>query len=196
MYQVGVTGGIGSGKTLVCQVLGKLGVAVYHADLEARRLMNRDQQLVNQVIGLFGEKVYKEGSLDREYLARQVFGDEILLAQLNAIVHPAVKIDYARWVSQQSKVPYVAHEAAILFESGSHHLLDESVLVYAPESLRIHRVMERDGVDEASVRRRMKHQMDEEDKKELADYVIYNDGSEMLLPQIIDMHNQILIKSR
>jgi len=196
MVQIGVTGGIGSGKTLVCSVLEKLGVAVYYADLEARRLMTNDEKLVNRIVELLGEEAYDEHALNREYLAQKVFGDRNMLIKLNAIVHPAVRFDYSVWVKAQRNVPYVVHEAAILFESGSSRQLDGTVLVYAPEALRIRRVIERDGVEEASVRKRMKHQMNEEEKKQLADYIIFNDEDHMLLPQIIDVHNQILNKSR
>lgn len=192
MYHLGLTGGIGSGKTLVCSVLEKLGVAVYYADSEARRLMNSEPQLVRQIKELFGKEAYINDSLHREFLAKQVFGDTVKLAKLNAVVHPAVWKDFFSWAQTQKDAPYVVKEAAILFESGISHSLDGSVLVYAPEAMRIQRVMDRDGVDEESVRRRMMHQMDEEEKKKLADYIIYNDDSEMLLPQIIALHNKIL----
>jgi dephospho-CoA kinase len=115
-----------------------------------------------------------------------------MLEKLNAMVHPAVRKDYSGWVESQKGAPYVVEEAAILFESGADRLLDGSVLVYAPEALRIQRVMKRDGVDEESVRSRMMHQMDEDKKKERADHVIYNDEKEMLLPQVIALHNKVL----
>jgi len=115
-----------------------------------------------------------------------------MLAKLNAMVHPAVRKDYSHWAESQKSAPYVVEEAAILFESGASNFLDASVLVFAPEAMRIQRVMQRDGVDEESVRRRMIHQMGEEEKKKLADHIIYNDEKEMLLPQIIKLHNTIL----
>jgi dephospho-CoA kinase len=195
MFQVGLTGGIGSGKSLVCSVLEKLGAPVYYADSQARMLMASDPELIRKIIELFGEEAYLANTLNRGYLARRVFGNAEMLSRLNALVHPAVRRDYEGWVTKQQDVPYVVEEAAILFESGAHRRLDRTVLVYAPEDLRISRVMKRDGVDEDHVRQRMRHQMDEEEKRNLADMVIMNDESEMLLPQIIEVHTEIL-KSR
>ena len=194
MVQLGLTGGIGSGKTLVCSILEKFGVPVYYADTEARRLMNTDEELHRNIVDVFGREVYSGNSLNREVLADKVFGDQVMLAKLNALVHPAVRKDYSHWVELQKSAPYVVEEAAILFESGASKFLDTTVLIYAPEMVRILRVMQRDGVDEESVRRRMKHQMDEEEKKKLADQIIYNDEKEMLLPQIVELHNRILKK--
>ena len=194
MVQLGLTGGIGSGKTLVCSVLEKFGVPVYYADTEARRLLNSDEELHRNVVDVFGREVYNGNSLNREVLADKVFGNPVMLAKLNALVHPAVRKDYSHWVELQKSAPYVVEEAAILFESGASKFLDTTVLIYAPEMVRILRVMQRDGVDEESVRRRMKHQMDEEEKKKLADQIIYNDEKEMLLPQIVELHNRILKK--
>jgi len=191
-YQVGVTGGIGSGKTLVCNVLEKLGIPVYRADIEARRLMEEDSELVGQIVELFGEEAYIGGALNRSYLAGRVFGDGEQLRGLNGVVHPAVRRDYHRWLDQQSGAPYVVEEAAILFESGASRFMDLVVMVYAPEALRIKRVMIRDGVGEEAVKKRMEHQMDEEEKRSKADLVIMNDENSRLLPRILDVHQQIL----
>jgi dephospho-CoA kinase len=192
MFQVGLTGGIGSGKTLVCGVLEKLGVAVYYADEQARRLMDEDQELKGRIVDFFGEEAYIDGALNRPFLAGRIFGDDQLLYMLNHLVHPVVRRDYTGWLERQKEVPYVVEEAAILFESGAARWLDLKVLVYAPELLRISRVMRRDGMDEMQVRERMKHQMDEEEKRALADMVIINDETEMLLPRIIEVHQEIL----
>ena len=189
---MGITGGIGSGKTLVCSIFDKIGIPVYDADSRARSLMNHDPGLVSEITDLLGEEAYRDGSLDREYVAGKVFMNEDLLNRLNRIVHPAVRDDYLQWVKERTDVPYVIEEAAILFESGAHRFMDLTVLVYAPEDLRIRRVMERDGVSEEEVRMRMRHQMNEEEKKKLADQMISNDGTEMLLPQIIWLHEYIL----
>ena len=189
---VGVTGGIGSGKTLVCNILNKLGVPVYNADREARRLMEEDSELAGQISRLLGERAYRDGKLDRSYVSEQVFGNAELLRSLNKLVHPAVRRDFTDWASRQEDAGYVVEEAAILFESGAHRFLDRTVLVLAPDKVRIKRVMERDGVDEASVRKRMTHQMDEDRKKEMADHLIYNSGEEMLLPQVVDLHEKLL----
>jgi dephospho-CoA kinase len=192
MFQVGVTGGIGSGKTLVCSVFNKIGIPVYDADSRARTLMNQEPGLVSEIRELLGPEAYREGSLNRKYVAGKVFTDPDLLNQLNGIVHPAVREDYLQWVREQAGVPYVIEEAAILFESGAHRFMDLTVLVYAPEDLRIRRVMERDGVSEGYVRVRMRRQMNEDEKRELADKMINNDETEMLLPQIIRLHQHIV----
>jgi len=192
MFQVGLTGGIGSGKTLVCNVLEKLGVAVYYADSEARRLMEQDPGLVRGILELFGEEAYLGGALNRSLLAERVFGNEQLLKRLNALVHPVVRGDYTSWVARQKESPYVVEEAAILFESGADRWLDMTVMVYAPVAVRISRVMERDGVTREQVLMRMGHQMNDEQKRDKADLVITNDGNEMLLPQIAEVHQQIL----
>lgn len=192
MFQVGLTGGIGSGKTLVCSILEKLGVAVYYADVEARNLMNNDSGLKSQIEEEFGKEAYRKGIVNRGFLAGKVFADSVLLAKMNALVHPAVRMHYSKWVGLQVNVPYVVEEAAILFESGSDQFMDLNVLIYADEELRIQRVMQRDGTDREQVKRRMSMQISEEEKKKRADYMIYNDGREMLLPQIIKLHNRIV----
>lgn len=192
MFRVGLTGGIGSGKSLICSILEKLRVPVYYADAEAKRLMNSHPDLKAQIKKLFGEQAYKNGSLDREYLAGRLFGDGELLVAMNSLVHPAVREDFNRWADLQTDVAYVVEEAAILFESGAHRELDRTVLVSAPEELRIDRVMERDGCDREAVLRRMGHQWSEEELMKLADHVILNDGKQMLLPQVIELHNKLL----
>ena len=192
MYQVGITGGIGSGKTLVCSVLEKLGVPVYYADREAKRLMNSHPVLKKGIEELLGKEAYSEGELDRRYVGSKVFGNRELMEQFNSLVHPAVREDYRSWVAGWSEVPYVVEEAAILFESGASRNLDRTVLVYASSELRIRRVIQRDGVTREEVERRMLHQMDEEEKRMLADEVIVNDDREMLLPQIISLHQKII----
>jgi dephospho-CoA kinase len=192
MLKVGLTGGIGSGKTLVCCVLEKLGVPVYYADLEARRLMNSNTELKTGILRLFGEEAYSEEGLNRAHLAKSVFGDEKQLSRLNALVHPAVRDDFNNWAESQSRSFYVVEEAAILFESGASREMDLSVLVFAPEEIRIRRVMERDASTRKVVLERMKHQISEEEKKKLADFIITNDGTVMLLPQVIELHKRIL----
>jgi dephospho-CoA kinase len=192
MIRVGLTGGIGSGKSLICTIIEKLGVPVYYADAEARRLMSQDPVLKTGIMDLFGERVYRGGELDRKYLAGLVFGDKEKLAALNALVHPSVREDFISWAAKRNEAPYVVEEAAILFESGAHRVLDRTVLVTAPEEVRISRVMERDGIDRESVLKRMRHQWQEEEQRKLADHVIVNDGQQMLLPQVIELHNSLL----
>lgn len=192
MFKLGLTGGIGSGKTLVCLIFDKLGVPVYDADSAARSLMNTDMELKSGIMRLFGDEAYGEEGLNRQYLARIVFGDQEMLSRLNSLVHPVVRKDFTRWTWQHKEASYVVEEAAILFESGAHTLMDQTVLVFAPEELRIKRVMERDGLSREQVFMRMGHQMSEEEKMERADHVLFNDGKRMLLPQVIDLHNKIL----
>ena len=192
MFKLGLTGGIGSGKTLVCQIFEKLGVPVYYADLAARDLMNTDAALVAGIRQMFGEKAYGDKGLNRQYLASSVFGDQKKLSRLNQLVHPAVRKDFISWSSGQEGVPYVIEEAAILFESRASEGMDLSVLVYAPEELRINRVMKRDGIQREEVLKRMEHQMSEEKKMEMADHVLINDRNRMILPQVIDLHKKIL----
>lgn len=192
MFQVGLTGGIGSGKSLVCSILEKLGVPVYYADKEARDLMNTHPVLMEQIEACFGPEVYRDGVLNSVFLAGEVFEDQVKLTKLNALVHPAVREHYNTWIKRQEEALYVVEEAAILFESGLDQYMDLTVLVYADEEERIRRVMERDGVDRTQVKRRMNAQIPEEEKKKLADYLVYNDGREMLLPQIIKLHHTIL----
>jgi len=194
MYRVGITGGIGSGKSLVCSVLEKFGIPVYYADTEARRLMNTDQELQRAIEETFGTEAYKDGELDRKWVGSRVFGDPQLLKKLNQLVHPVVKRDFENWSKGRMDVPYLVEEAAILFESGASRSMNMTVLIYAPGPLRIKRVMERDGVSRAEVERRMVHQMDDEKKKELADRVIFNDERSLLLPQIVRLHEEILTR--
>ena len=192
MIRVGITGGIGSGKSLVCSVLEACGVPVYYADSEARRLMNADSSLREAIKDLLGENAYRDGELDRQMVGERVFGDSGLLEKLNALVHPVVGDDFHTWCTRWEGVSYVVEEAAILFESGASRHLDMSVLVYAPSQLRIKRVMERDGASRREVEQRMQMQMDEEEKLKLADRVIFNDGKNLLLPQIVDLHEDLI----
>ena len=191
MFKVGITGGIGSGKSLVCSVLERLGVPVYYADKEARRLMNTHPELQRSIKVFFGEEVYSSGELDAQKLGSMVFGNPVFLEKINQLVHPVVRDDFLSWSAAWDDVPYVIEEAAILFESGASRHMDMSVLVYAPEKLRIDRVMSRDGVSRSEVEKRIKMQMDEERKKELADRVILNDEKNLLLPQIVALHEDI-----
>jgi len=192
MFRVGLTGGIGSGKSLICSILEKFRVPVYYADTQAKKLMNSNPDLRNQIVELLGEQAYGSGRLDSSYLAGRLFEDAALLTSMNSIVHPAVRNDFKRWADLQIDVPYVVEEAAILFESGSYKEMDFTVLASAPQEVRISRVMERDGSDRDSVLRRMGHQWSEEELKKLADHVIVNDGMQMLLPQVIELHNKLL----
>ena len=191
--RIGITGGIGSGKTTVCKIFAVLGIPVYYADDRAKWLMQHDPQLIEQIKAHFGEKAYgPDGQLQRAYLAGIVFKDQKKLEQLNAIVHPAVREDGLAWDRQHTDTPYTLREAALLYESGISELLDQIIVVTAPEELRIQRVMQRDGVDATAVRARMDKQWPEEKKVALADFVIHNDGRQSLIQQVYQIHQQLI----
>lgn len=192
MLKIGITGGIGTGKTTVCRIFESLGTPVFDADSTAKSIMNTSPQLIQAIKERFGEGAYlANGELDRKYLAAKVFTDQHALSALNALVHPAAIQAFVDWAARQS-APYVVKEAAILFESGSYRDCDFTILVAAEEAVRIARVIKRDGVDEKSVRDRISKQMPEEEKKRLADFIIYNNGREALLPQVLKLHEHFL----
>lgn len=193
MLHVGITGGIGSGKTTVCKIFEALGIPVYYADDRAKWLMEHRETLVRGIRELFGDEAYTpEGRLNRPWIAAQAFQDPELLNRLNQLVHPAVAEDGLNWQQAQTGVPYTLKEAALLYESGSYRLLDKIIVVTAPLELRIQRVMERDQVDRKSVEQRIARQMLEEEKVALADYVIYNDGERSLILQVLDIHRALI----
>lgn len=190
---IGLTGGIGSGKSTVAQIFRSLGIPVYESDVRARELMNSDPEMKVKIIDLFGVASFSAEGLDRKYIADKVFKDKILLEKLNAIVHPLVKADAIRWANEeaQSKSPYVIKESAILFEEELTKELDAIILVVADEKIRIDRVAKRDIVSEAQVRERMQHQWPDEKKIPMADYVIYNDEERSLIEQVTDIDKMI-----
>lgn len=190
--KIGITGGIGSGKTTACRIFEQLGIPVYYADERAKQLMAEEPELRSEIIRIFGPEAYRaDGQLNRQHIAKQAFNDQALLQQLNAAVHPAVARDSQAWHEQQQKVPYTLKEAALLYESGSDKALDKVIVVSAPEQLRLQRVMQRDGVDEAAVRARMDRQMLQEEKVRRADFVLHNDGKQSLIQQIQRIHQTL-----
>ncbi|MCZ2458829.1 MAG: dephospho-CoA kinase [Chitinophagales bacterium] len=189
--RIGLTGGIGSGKSMVSRIFELMGVPVYDADDAAKRLMNRDEELKKAIKENFGEEIYKEGRLDRKLLASIVFNDPRKLELLNSLVHPATIRDAESWVEKQS-APYIIKEAAIMFESGVNKMMDYVVGVSAPEELRIERVMKRDGVSRKEVLRRMQRQMDEDKKMNLCDFFLVNDEKQLLIPQVLELHQKLL----
>ena len=192
MLKVGLTGGIGSGKSTVAAIFETLGIPVYYADKEAKRLMIEDEGLIQSIKNLLGEESYINGILNREYIAAIVFNDPKKLEQLNQLIHPLTVSDSLNWMSQQT-TPYAIKEAALIFESKSESHLDVIICVSSPESLRIKRVMERDGINEDAVRQRMSRQMSEEEKIKKCDFIITNDEINLLTPQVIRAH-ELLIK--
>lgn len=192
MLKIGITGGIGSGKSTVAKIFELLGIPVYYADAAAKDIMNRDPELKAQVQQHFGADVYdSSGQLDRKRLGNIVFNDQEKLQLLNSLVHPATIRDSEQW-SLRQKSPYVLKEAALLFESESFHYLDKVIGVSAPQPLRILRVMQRDKVSRNEVFARMHKQMDETIKMRLCDYVIYNDEQQMVIPQVLKLHEELL----
>jgi dephospho-CoA kinase len=193
MLKIGLTGGIGSGKTTVAHIFEVLGIPVYYADEAARRLMNEDPELKQQIIRLFGDAAYKEGNLDRRFLGDLVFADPEKLSQLNKIVHPVTLKDAAQWMLRQ-KAPYAIKEAALIFEANLRPYLDYVIGVTASESLRIDRVVKRDQSSREKVLKRIRQQMNEEEKISLCDFVIRNDEQEAVLPQVLKIHESLLAK--
>jgi dephospho-CoA kinase len=196
MLRIGLTGGIGSGKSTVAGIFEVLGIAVSYADQQARLLMNEDAGLKEQIILHFGTSAYSgDGRLDRAWLAAQVFTDPHKLELLNSIVHPVTLMAGERWMDRQqdAHASYAIKEAALIFESRAAQGLHYVIGVYAPVALRIDRAMKRDGLTREEVLRRMKNQIDEELKMKLCDFVIRNDGEEALLPQVLEMHERLLV---
>jgi dephospho-CoA kinase len=191
MLRIGLTGGIGSGKSTVAKVFETLGIPVYYADTEAKRLMNENDEIRRSIIQNFGEDAYSNGQLNRKYLSEIVFRDSYQLDLLNSIVHPFTILDADLWMKKQSS-PYCIKEAALLFESGAVTRLDKVIGVYAPEALRIKRVMERDHSSREVVMQRMKNQMQEEIKMRLCDYIIQNDEEHPVIEQVLSLHEIFL----
>jgi len=188
---IGITGGIGSGKTIVCKVFATLNIPVFHADDEAKKLYDTSPELLEKLVHLFGDDILTGGRLNKTKLADLVFQRDDLLKELNAMVHPLVGQSFATWHNQQSS-PYVIREAAILLESGSYRDCDLIILVTADESLRIKRVMERSKISSGEVQKRMAKQWTDTDKRAFADFEINNDGKALIIPQIISIHESIL----
>ena len=194
MLKIGITGGIGSGKSTVANVFHTLGIPVYDADSAAKKLMNENKELQSEIIRLFGQESYSTEGLNRTYLSSTVFNDPVKLDQLNKLVHPLTIADAEQWMQQQT-TPYAIKEAALIFESGAQVHLDKVIGVYAPQDLRIQRAMQRDGITKEKVLARMDRQMDEEKKMRLCDYVIVNDEQKALIPQVLALHEQFLVFS-
>ncbi len=191
---IGVTGGIGSGKTTVCKIFESLGIPVYYADERAKAIMVENKEVVEKVSQLLGPQAYSPAQqLNRAFIASEVFGDKKKLQALNSIVHPAVFEDSKKWFKANAGSVYCLKEAALLIESGSYKTLDKLIVVTAPKELRIERVCQRDGVDRAAVLARMDKQMPEPEKLAFADFVIKNDGAHSLIKQVWEVHQQLVL---
>ena len=191
ILKVGITGGIGSGKTTVAKVFEVLGIPVYYADDAAKKLMNEDAGLQEKLVLAFGKDTYINGALNRTYVSGLVFNNPEKLSLLNSIVHPATIADADRWLQQQN-TRYAIKEAALLFESGANKHVDKVIGVYAPAPLRLQRVMQRDNSNEEAVKKRMNQQMDEGKKMELCDYIINNDEQELVITQVLKIHDVLM----
>ncbi len=194
MFKVGITGGIGSGKTTVSRVFEVLGIPVFYADTVAKQIMITDLLLIEGVKAAFGAESYSvEGILNNKYLASIVFNNQAQLETLNALVHPAVFRAFDEWIEDvPAGTPYILKEAALLFESGSYKMCDASILVTAPEQMKISRVMQRDGVTAEQVRARMDKQFNDEQKRAMADYQIHNDEQQSIISQVLALHSTFL----
>ena len=195
MLRVGLTGGIGSGKSTVADIFSVLGIPVFKADLVTRQLMEEDEILRTSIKKEFGEDAYTNNTLNRKYLASIVFNDAFQLEKLNAITHPAV-IDAAQKWMQQQTTAYVIKEAALMFESASAAGVDLIIGVYAPQHIRIKRVMDRDGVTRQDVLARIDKQIDEEIKMKLCDFVLVNDEQQLLIPQVLELHEKLITTNK
>ena len=191
MLRIGITGGIGSGKTIVSRIFVSLGIPVFYADAEAQRLMHEDEDLRKLIIKGFGSDAYINDKLNRHYLSSIVFNNKEKLLQLNTIVHPATKRASEKWMKEQSS-PYALREAALLFESGAVEGLDTVIGVYAPQALRIQRAMKRSNLTRDEVLARINKQIKEEIKMRLCDHVIINDEQHAVLPQVLKLHHKFI----
>lgn len=182
---VGITGGIGSGKSTVCQVFKLFGVPVFEADIVAKTLLNTNDKIKSSLIRLYGKEIYTpESGIDRKKLAEIIFNDDIQLTKVNELIHPEVRNEYRNWLEKQVSA-YVIHEAAILFESGFYKMMDFTILVTAPENIRIERVVKRDKTDSEKVKERIQKQWSDSEKRKLASLEIINDNHQLIVPQIV-----------
>lgn len=194
MYKVGITGGIGSGKTTICKVFEVLGIPVFYADTVAKEIMVTDALLIDGIKNTFGKESYfEDGKLNNKHIAGIVFNNEAELAKLNALVHPAVFRAFDTWEAAiDSNVPYTLKEAALLFESGSYKMADTTILVTAPLDTKFKRVMQRDGVSAEQVKARMDKQLSDEEKSKMANHFIINDEENSIIEQVLVLHKKFL----
>ena len=194
MIKIGITGGIGSGKTLISSVIEHIGYPVFYSDIESKIILEKDQKVKSDMVYLFGEDIYILNKLNRQLLSNLLFSNKSLIKKVNSIVHPQVRLKFDQW-SKSKTTTIVFNEAAILFETGAYKNFDASILVVAPQEVRLGRVMLRDGLSEEQIISRINNQWLDEDKINLASYVISNDGSEPILYQVENVIDNLLILS-
>ncbi len=193
--KIGITGGIGSGKTTVCHIFETLGIPVYYADDRAKALMIEDNSLIKGIKNLFGEAAYfEDGSLNRKHISEIAFSNPLILNELNALVHPAVHSDGERWHDAQTDAPYTLKEAALHFESGGFRFMDKMICVVAPKEVRIERVLLRGGLSRAEIEARMSKQLSDEEKINQSDFVIHNDTQTGLIQQVLAIHKTLVAR--
>lgn len=191
MIKLGITGGIGSGKSTVSEIFSLCNVPVYIADTESKRLVATSPVIKEKLINIYGKELFEGGVLNKALLASHIFNDKAKLEQINAIIHPEVEKDFKEWVVNHAHSPVIAHEAAILFESGFNKLMDKIVMVYTPLEIRLERTMKRDHTTREKVLERIHNQMPDEEKAKLSDFVIVNDGAHSLIEQVLDILKQV-----
>ncbi len=194
MLKIGITGGIGSGKTTVCRLFEIMGVPVYYSDEVSKELLRSDAEVKAFVINAFGDTIIDQhGAVDRKKLAAIVFNNKFELDKLNAILHPAVALHFVNWLTKQTS-DYILKETAILFESGAYKNLDQVIAVVAPLELKISRSIKRDGVSKDAILARIQNQLNDEEKIKRSSFVIYNDEAQLLMPQVLMIHQQLVNK--
>lgn len=191
MIKLGITGGIGSGKSTVSEIFSLCNVPVYIADTESKRLVATSPVIKEKLINIYGKELFEGGVLNKALLASHIFNDKAKLEQVNAIIHPEVEKDFKEWVINHAHNPVIAHEAAILFESGFNKLVDKIVMVYTPLEIRLERTMKRDHTTREKVLERIHNQMPDEEKAKLSDFVIVNDGAHSLIEQVLNILKQV-----
>ncbi len=188
MLTIGITGGIGSGKSTVCRVFKTLGIPIFQADIVAKQLQNEDPQIRKGLMSLFGTKIYtNDGLLDRRKLANLIFNNKENLLQVNNLIHPVVRNEFELWKKHKTEYPYILYEAAILFETGNFRSFDYTIVVVADEGQRIERVMKRDQVTHEAILQRMSNQMKDAEKVKLADFIIENNDNQLIIPEILKL---------
>ncbi len=193
MLKIGITGGIGSGKTTICKFFELLGVPVYYADDVSKELLHSDPEIKEKMLSVFGNEILDDHQqISRKKIAERVFNNEKELKQLNAIIHPAVALHFEEWLLQYATYPYIIKEAAILFESGAYRQLDKIISIVAPVEQRIRRVVKRDGTSDEEVKKRMLAQLSDEERIARSQFIIENNGMQLVIPQVLKLHNKFV----